>query len=633
MPPRKRAHYDQSNAQRKKRAHSDQSNTQRTKRAHSGESKTQRRTKRTRGSDLPEVSPDVAVAAQTRSNDHNQNLISIDLRALSTSITTTISQAIQQALGTGGTHSLDQDSRASLILPVESDEERSSSRAIQGEITAITQEPSQPLKRIHNLNQWLSAFNTFVAIYVKKYPLEAPKLMKYREVVRDVASKPGDWSFYDEQFRYVRRSASDQYPWDTIHWELWLRAVTNFRARPQVSSDKASTRLRNRQSFLKGTCWAFHAGRFCATSTTFVSNVTHPIPQVNVHLLVCNAPPPSHPGAKLAHPPAQQSGHPVRVNRLDFLLHGYTPAMKQFLVDGFSFDFRIKFMGERRPFESPNLKSAPEQPHIVTAKLDKELAADRIAGPFPSPPFSNFRCSSLGIVPKKDPPEFRLIHHLSYPKGSSVNDHIPEKFSSVRYASISDAISVIKKLGAGCFMAKTDIKSTFRIIPVHPKDHPLLGMKWANQYYYDRALPMGCSSSCAILEAFSSALEWLSKHLFNASGVVHILDDFLFIAPTRDKCQSDLGNFLRMCSYLGVLIAQEKTVRSFNTLQFAGITPASVRQEARLPDDKLRKCQLLLHPFYTRRKPYEAISPGHFSALLMGALLVSSISILSYAVA
>ncbi len=79
--------------------------------------------------------------------------------------------------------------------------------------------------------------------------------------------------------------------------------------------------------------------------------------------------------------------------------------------------------------------------------------------------------SGPGIVPKKDPSEFRLIHHLSYPKGSSVNDYIPQEFSSVKYACINDAISVIKSLGAGCFMAKTDIKSAFRIIPVHPKDH------------------------------------------------------------------------------------------------------------------------------------------------------------------
>ena len=85
-------------------------------------------------------------------------------------------------------------------------------------------------------------------------------------------------------------------------------------------------------------------------------------------------------------------------------------------------------------------------------------------------------------------------------------------------------------------MAKTDIKSAFRIIPVHPKDHPLLGMKWNSQYFFDRTLSMGCSSSCAIFEAFSLALEWFSKHLFHASGVVHILDDSLFIVPTREKC-------------------------------------------------------------------------------------------------
>ena len=33
-------------------------------------------------------------------------------------------------------------------------------------------------------------------------------------------------------------------------------------------------------------------------------------------------------------------------------------------------------------------------------------------------------------------------------------------------------------------------------------------------------------------------------------------DDFLFIAPTREKCQDDLHNFLRMCDFLGVPIAE-----------------------------------------------------------------------------
>ena len=179
---------------------------------------------------------------------------------------------------------------------------------------------------------------------------------------------------------------------------------------------------------------------------------------------------------------------PVRVERLDFLLHGYDHDSKRFLVDGFTFGFRLGFMGDERSLESSNLKSALSQPQVLSAKLEKERAAGRIAGLFSSPPFSYIRCSPLGIVPKKDPSEFRLIHHLSYQRGSSVNEYIPQEFSSVKYAYINDAISVIKSLGSRCFMAKTDIKSAFCIIPVHPKDHPLLGMKWDSQYFLYRTL-------------------------------------------------------------------------------------------------------------------------------------------------
>ena len=74
--------------------------------------------------------------------------------------------------------------------------------------------------------------------------------------------------------------------------------------------------------------------------------------------------------------------------------------------------------------------------------------------------FDNFISSPLGVVSKETPGEFRIIHHLSYLDGSSVNDFIPDQFSSVQYASIGDAITVIKSLARGCYMAKTDIESS-----------------------------------------------------------------------------------------------------------------------------------------------------------------------------
>ena len=96
------------------------------------------------------------------------------------------------------------------------------------------------------------------------------------------------------------------------------------------------------------------------------------------------------------------------------------------------------------------------------------------------PPFQSFCVSPLGLIPKKIPGDFRLIHHLSFPKGMSINDGIASENTHVQYARVSDAIKLIKRAGPGCYLAKTDIKSAFRIIPIHPNDYPLLGMHGAD---------------------------------------------------------------------------------------------------------------------------------------------------------
>ena len=109
---------------------------------------------------------------------------------------------------------------------------------------------------------------------------------------------------------------------------------------------------------------------------------------------------------------------------------------------------------------------------------------------------------------------------------------------------------------------------------------------------------MAARLTCNLLEAFSTALEWLSIHRLGASSVLHILDDFfLFIAKTKDRCEADLGNFISSCHHLGVPLAPEKNVGPDTVLQFAGITFDSVRREARLPDEKLQKMPHALAQF------------------------------------
>lgn len=188
--------------------------------------------------------------------------------------------------------------------------------------------------------------------------------------------------------------------------------------------------------------------------------------------------------------------------------------------------------------ESPNLKSCLDHPNIVTQKLQTDI---HIEGPFSRLPLPNLRISPTGLVPQKSEGEFRLIQHLSYPSGSSVNDYIDKNFASVNYASFDDAVHKLLPLGQGALFAKTDIESAFRLIPIHPSDHDLLGFKFQGLYYYDSCLSMGASSSCAIFERFSSALEFIALQKLGIKDVVQILNDFLNLGPANSKiCQNIL---------------------------------------------------------------------------------------------
>ena len=112
---------------------------------------------------------------------------------------------------------------------------------------------------------------------------------------------------------------------------------------------------------------------------------------------------------------------------------------------------------------------------------------------------------------------------------------------------------------------------------------------------------MGCSSSCQIFETLITGLEWIAKHKLHALVVIHILDDFLFIAPSKEKCRVDLNNFICLCQLIGIPITNEKTTGPAKVLQFAGISLDTGLMEARLPEDKLEKCCSQLTGFLSRK--------------------------------
>ncbi|XP_077113673.1 uncharacterized protein LOC143768954 [Ranitomeya variabilis] len=279
---------------------------------------------------------------------------------------------------------------------------------------------------------------------------------------------------------------------------------------------------------------------------------------------------------------------PVRLDAMVPFLNRF-PDMEraELLRAGFSIGFCIPTPAFDVPQSLKNLRLAELHTSVVSEKLSKEVALGRMSRPFHIPPFDDLVVSPLGVVPKKDPNKFRLIQHLSYPKGRSVNDGIDPELCSVVYTSFDEAAKWVRSCVKGALLAKTDIESAFRLLPVHPASVRLLGCYCYGGFYVDRCLPMGCLLLCTYFEAFSSFLEWAVRDVSGLDSVIHYLDDFLCIGPDRSPCcEVLLRTVVWIAELFGVPFAPEKTEGPCTSLSFLGIVIDSVKWEFRLPVDK-----------------------------------------------
>ena len=130
--------------------------------------------------------------------------------------------------------------------------------------------------------------------------------------------------------------------------------------------------------------------------------------------------------------------------------------------------------------------------------------------------------------------KFRLTTDLSFPPDNSVNDGIDSDLCSMAYTTVDQ---VAAQQGRGALSAKVDIESAYRLIPVHPHDCPLLGMKWKGNIYIDPMLPFRLRSPQ------KSLTWWLHWHLqrLGIKFIHHYLDDYTILEGPL--CQQWLNIF------------------------------------------------------------------------------------------
>ena len=137
-------------------------------------------------------------------------------------------------------------------------------------------------------------------------------------------------------------------------------------------------------------------------------------------------------------------------------------------------------------------------------------------------------CSPVGLVLKKDSDEMRMIMHLSYPYGQSINDFIDPEKASMCYQTFDDAIQLVIKQGRFCWLSKGDVKSAFRVAPICFKDIKCLGIYFEEQYFVDLAFPFGSAISCAIFEDIATLIHWIFEQR-TSIHFIHYLDDYLWV--------------------------------------------------------------------------------------------------------
>jgi len=208
--------------------------------------------------------------------------------------------------------------------------------------------------------------------------------------------------------------------------------------------------------------------------------------------------------------------------------------------------------------------------------------------------------SPMGVIPKSDG-GVRIIHDCSRPHGFAVNDYVSSEERHC-FQSVDDAANLVKK---GHFMAKVDLKSAYRSVPLSEHSRLVTGFKWlidgSYKYFYDSKLPFGAKLAPGIFHRLSQAVRRVMARK-GFPNIVAYLDDFFICEQSSKACARTLRVLIQTLRNLGFAINWNKVVDPCQKIIFLGIEIDSNAMELRLPLEKLVALRYELSLFSNRTR-------------------------------
>ena len=154
----------------------------------------------------------------------------------------------------------------------------------------------------------------------------------------------------------------------------------------------------------------------------------------------------------------------------------------------------------------------------------------------------------------------------------------------------------------GTLMAKFDIESAYRIVPVHLDDRFLLGMQWRENFFIDLVLPFALRSALYIFSAIADLLEWIVRRNYYVAFLKHYLDDFHTLGPSNSlQCEQNLATCIKLFSDWGVPLHPDKFEGLSTVMTVRGIELDSLALQARLPKEKFDRISCLIDEWSCKR--------------------------------
>ena len=288
------------------------------------------------------------------------------------------------------------------------------------------------------------------------------------------------------------------------------------------------------------------------------------------------------------------------------------------ILDGIQFGFPIQYQGPPilQPPTQYNHPSALNHGGVIEEYIEKETALGALYGPFDSPPFIPWMCTSPMMTrEKQDSVERRVIVDLSYPEGG-VNKFIQPHVFNGRPArhnlpTVDQAVLQIAKACPGdVHLAVVDLSRAYRQFPVPPTDWPLLGIQFKGKYYWDGRIPFGARMS-------SFAMQSVAQFITRALKVKHIdtfmyLDDIIIVSSSKQQAERQYRDTLTYLEGLGLQVASKKLQPLARSVTWLGICIDLDANQISIPPAKLHLIKRCLAA--AARQP--RITKRHLQSLL-----------------